>query len=62
MNKTIAVTSADATLSRRPARRFWGWGRADATLDAREQATGAGDGRQVGAKYIEQPARERSSC
>ena len=27
-----------ATLSRRPPRRFWGWGQADAALDAREQA------------------------
>ncbi len=27
------------SLSRRAARRFWGWGAADATLDAREQAT-----------------------
>ncbi len=26
------------TLSRRPARRFWGWGQADAALNAREQA------------------------
>lgn len=26
------------TLSRRPRRRFWGWGRDDAALDAREQA------------------------
>ena len=26
------------TLSRRPPRRFWGWGLADAALDAREQA------------------------
>ena len=28
-----------ATLSRRPRRRFWGWGRADATLSDRERAT-----------------------
>jgi alkyldihydroxyacetonephosphate synthase len=28
-----------ATLSRRPPRRFWGWGQADAVLDARELAT-----------------------
>ena len=28
-----------ATLSRRAPRRFWGWGQADTTLDAREQAT-----------------------
>jgi alkyldihydroxyacetonephosphate synthase len=30
--------TADATMSRRPRRRFWGWGNADAALDAREQA------------------------
>jgi len=30
---------AQATLSRRPPRRFWGWGQADAVLDARELAT-----------------------
>ncbi len=30
---------SDATLSRRPLRRFWGWGHADAMLDAREIAT-----------------------
>jgi alkyldihydroxyacetonephosphate synthase len=28
----------NATLSRRPRRRFWGWGLAEATLDEREQA------------------------
>ena len=26
------------TLSRRPPRRFWGWGQADAALDSREQS------------------------
>jgi len=31
--------NASATLSRRPLRRFWGWGQADARLDARELAT-----------------------
>jgi len=31
--------SADATLSRRARRRFWGWGQADATLSERERAT-----------------------
>jgi alkyldihydroxyacetonephosphate synthase len=30
--------STPATLSRRPLRRFWGWGAADASLDAREVA------------------------
>lgn len=29
----------DSTLSRRPPRRFWGWGQADARLDPQEQAT-----------------------
>jgi len=29
--------TAQATLSRRPLRRFWGWGQADAALDAREK-------------------------
>jgi len=27
------------TLSRRPLRRFWGWGHADATLSAQELST-----------------------
>jgi alkyldihydroxyacetonephosphate synthase len=31
--------SDNTTLSRRTPRRFWGWGNADATLDARERAT-----------------------
>jgi alkyldihydroxyacetonephosphate synthase len=30
--------NTQATLSRRPLRRFWGWGQADASLDARETA------------------------
>jgi alkyldihydroxyacetonephosphate synthase len=29
----------DSTLSRRPLRRFWGWGLASDALDAREQLT-----------------------
>jgi alkyldihydroxyacetonephosphate synthase len=31
--------NADATRSRRPPRRFWGWGQANAALDEREQGT-----------------------
>jgi alkyldihydroxyacetonephosphate synthase len=46
--------NAITTLSRRPPRRFWGWGRADASLDAREQATVKAMVTQVGAKFIEQ--------
>lgn len=33
------MNAAAKSLSRRPARRFWGWGAADAVLDASEQAT-----------------------
>lgn len=33
------MSLSSASLSRRPSRRFWGWGAADAVLDAREQAT-----------------------
>jgi alkyldihydroxyacetonephosphate synthase len=33
------MNAAAHSLSRRPARRFWGWGTTDAVLDAREQAT-----------------------
>lgn len=31
--------SSESTFSRRPPRRFWGWGRTDTALDVREQAT-----------------------
>jgi len=48
--------NADTTLSRRPARRFWGWGRADAALDAREQAVVKAMVRQSGARFEERPA------
>ena len=47
--------SAETTLSGRPQRRFWGWGRADAALDARERATVQAMVTQVGATYVEQP-------
>jgi alkyldihydroxyacetonephosphate synthase len=44
---------AQATLSRRPPRRFWGWGQADAVLDPRELATlGAMVGR-LGVRFEE---------
>src|SRR5512141_555196 len=55
MNKTIAAVSVDASLSRRPPRRFWGWGRADAALDAREQATVRAMVTQAGAQFVDQP-------
>jgi len=48
--------NADTTLSRRPARRFWGWGRADAALDAREQAVVKAMVTQSGARFEERPA------
>lgn len=44
---------ANATLSRRAPRRFWGWGQADATLDAREQATVKTMVEQLDAPYAE---------
>jgi alkyldihydroxyacetonephosphate synthase len=47
--------NANLSLSRRPPRRFWGWGRADASLDAREQATVRAMVTQVGATLVEQP-------
>ena len=46
----------DATLSSRPARRFWGWGNADATLDAREQAIVRAMVASVGAAWDDRPA------
>jgi len=42
-----------ATLSRRAPRRFWGWGQADATLDAREQATVKAMVEQLDVPYAE---------
>ena len=33
------MNTADNSLSRRAARRFWGWGAVDTVLEAREQAT-----------------------
>jgi len=47
--------SDDATLSRRPLRRFWGWGRADAALDARERATLQAMLTAIGARFEDRP-------
>lgn len=44
-----------ATLSRRAPRRFWGWGQADAALDAREQATVRTMVEQLDVPYAERP-------
>jgi alkyldihydroxyacetonephosphate synthase len=47
--------NADATLSRRPQRRFWGWGRADARLDAREEAAIKAFAEHLDAKFEQRP-------
>ncbi|MBI2753619.1 MAG: FAD-binding oxidoreductase [Betaproteobacteria bacterium] len=49
-----------ATLSRRAPRRFWGWGQADATLDAREQATVRTMVEQLDVPYTERPVPQVS--
>jgi alkyldihydroxyacetonephosphate synthase len=46
---------ANATLSRRPLRRFWGWGQADARLDARELATVKGMVEYLDVRFEERP-------
>lgn len=48
--------SPDTTLSRRPARRFWGWGHADTTLDARELEKVKGMVQHLGARFEERAA------
>lgn len=48
--------NSNATLSGRPLRRFWGWGRADARLDAHEQAIVRAMVTQAGAEYADRPA------
>jgi alkyldihydroxyacetonephosphate synthase len=45
------MNAAERSLSRRPARRFWGWGAADAALDAREQATVKSMVEQLGGSF-----------
>jgi hypothetical protein len=47
--------NADATLSRRPRRRFWGWGQADARLDAREEAAIKTFAAHLDAKFEQRP-------
>ena len=47
--------NTEATHSRRPARRFWGWGLADAALDAREQAIVRAMLWSVGTAFEERP-------
>jgi len=44
------------SLSRRPLRRFWGWGHADAALDAREHALVRLMVEQLGARCEDRPA------
>ena len=44
-----------ATLSRRPPRRFWGWGNADAALSSREQATLKGMLAHIDAQLVDRP-------
>jgi alkyldihydroxyacetonephosphate synthase len=44
-----------STLSRRPPRRFWGWGLTSAALDAREQATVKAMLAHVDARFEERP-------
>ena len=48
--------NANASLSRRPPRRFWGWGLADAALDPRERAIVQSMLASVGAQFEDKPA------
>ncbi len=48
--------NANASLSRRPPRRFWGWGLADAALDPRERAIVQAMLASVGAHFEDKPA------
>jgi alkyldihydroxyacetonephosphate synthase len=48
--------NANASLSRRPPRRFWGWGLADAALDPREHAIVQAMLASVGARFADEPA------
>jgi alkyldihydroxyacetonephosphate synthase len=48
--------NANASLSRRPPRRFWGWGLADAALDPREHAIVQAMLASVGARFEDKPA------
>lgn len=46
------MNTTPSSLSRRPARRFWGWGAADATLDIQEQAAVKFTVEQLGGNYV----------
>jgi alkyldihydroxyacetonephosphate synthase len=48
--------NANASLSRRPPRRFWGWGLADAVLEPRERATVQAMLASVGTGFEDKPA------
>ena len=48
--------NANASLSRRPPRRFWGWGLADAALDPREHAIVQAMVASVGGRFEDKPA------
>jgi alkyldihydroxyacetonephosphate synthase len=47
--------TANATLSHRPLRRFWGWGNADSTLDDQEQAAVVSMAARLGADFENRP-------
>ena len=46
------MNTAAQSLSRRPARRFWGWGTVDTVLDARERATVKFMVEQLGGNFV----------
>jgi alkyldihydroxyacetonephosphate synthase len=48
------------TLSRRTPRRFWGWGNADATLDARERAIVKSMLARLDARFVDRPVPQIS--
>ncbi len=52
------MNAAAQSLSRRPSRRFWGWGTVDAVLDAREQATVKVMVGQLGGSFVARPSPE----
>lgn len=54
------MNTTPSSLSRRPARRFWGWGAADATLDVRELAAVKFTVEQLGGNYVALAAPDAS--
>ncbi|MBT9507569.1 FAD-binding oxidoreductase [Rhodoferax sp.] len=54
------MNTTPSSLSRRPARRFWGWGAADATLDIQEQAAVKFTVEQLGGNYVALAAPDAS--